>query len=429
MTPGVPGHPVLFVQLVDAFGVSYQVEAGAFTADGRPHPLTVPLAARRGAAYPLRITGFALQYVMPKRQSGLAHLVIGPVRAAAAMTGAAGESFAPGRPGEPLVKLVSMGDPTSQGRLVASPAILTVPASPAGLTINFDTGAGYGPPSRDCGQPHNLYPCGPPSTLPATLTVLAVSRPGSLPAVVTSNFAKAMGTGAGRSFPVSYAGTTINLKVVSVISGFPTITGPAGGAIVDQASLQDALASAGALPAQVTEWWLRTSRPVALAGLPAGTTITDRAVMAASLLASPLAAAPQLAMLAIAAAAVILAVAGFFVSAATARERAHDMALLAALGATKGQLTRLLCLEQAVISVPAALAGLLLGGLLARLVIPAVSITAAGTPPVPPVLVQTPWAVPCAVALVMAAGPVLLAAAGGGPRSRAVRHTRVEATT
>ena len=205
MTPGVPGHPVLFVQLVDAFGVSYQVEAGAFTADGRPHPLTVPLAARRGAAYPLRITGFALQYVMPKRQSGLAHLVIGPVRAAAAMTGAAGESFAPGRPGEPLAKLVSTGDPTSQGRLVASPAIITVLAGPARLTINFDTGAGYGPPSRDCGQPHNLYPCGPPSTLPATLTVLAVSRPGSLPAVVTSNFAKAIGTGLGRSFPVSYA--------------------------------------------------------------------------------------------------------------------------------------------------------------------------------------------------------------------------------
>ena len=246
---------------------------------------------------------------------------------------------------------------------------------------------------------------------------------------VTGSFAKAMGTGAGRSFPVTFAGTTINLKVVSVISGFPTLTGPAGGAIVDQASLQTALASAGALPAQVTEWWLRTSRPVALTGLPPGSTVTDRTAVAASLLGNPLAAAPQLAMLAIAAAAVILAAAGFFVSAATARERAHDMALLAALGATKRQLTRLLCLEQAVISVPAALAGLLLGALLARLVIPAVSITPAGTPPVPPVLVQTPWALPCAVALVMAAGPVLLAATGGGTRSRIVSHTRVEATT
>jgi FtsX-like permease family len=429
VTPGVPGHPALFVQLVDAFGVSYQVEAGVLAADGRPHTLSVPVAPRGGAAYPLRITGFALQYVMPKKGPGLAHLIIGPVRAAAAMTGAAGPSFAPVRPGEPLAKLVSNGAPTSLGRLVASPAIVSVPAGPAGLTVNFETGAGYGPPSKDCGTIHNLYPCGPPSPLPATLTVLAASRPGPLPAVVTSSFAKAMGTGTGHSVPVSFAGTTINLKVVSVISGFPTVTGPSGAAIVDQASLQNALASAGALPAPVTEWWLRTSRPVALAGLPPGTTVTDRTAVAASLLANPLAAAPQLAMLAIAAAAVILAAAGFLVSAATARERAHDMALLAALGATRGQLTRLLCLEQAVIAVPAALAGLLLGGLLARLVIPAVSITPAGTPPVPPVVVQTPWAIPCVVALLMAAGPVLLAVTGSGSRSRVVSHTRVEATT
>jgi len=429
MTPGAAGHPVLFVQLVDAFGVSYQIPAGVFAADGRPHTLTVPVAPRGGAAYPLRITGFALQYVMPKKQSGLARLVIGPVRAAAATTGAAGPAFPPGRPGEPLAKLVSTGTPTSLGRLVTAPAIVSVPAGPTALTVNFETGAGYGPPSKDCGTPHNLYPCGPPSPLPATLTFLAAGRSGPLPVAVTGSFAKAMGTGAGRSFPVTFAGTTINLKVVSVISGFPTLTGPAGGAIVDQASLQTALASAGALPAQVTEWWLRTSRPVALTGLPPGSTVTDRTAVAASLLGNPLAAAPQLAMLAIAAAAVILAAAGFFVSAATARERAHDMALLAALGATKRQLTRLLCLEQAVISVPAALAGLLLGALLARLVIPAVSITPAGTPPVPPVLVQTPWALPCAVALLMAAGPVLLAATGGGTRSRIVSHTRVEATT
>jgi len=31
--------------------------------------------------------------------------------------------------------------------------------------------------------------------------------------------------------------------------------------------------------------------------------------------------------------------------------------------------------------------------------------------------------------LLMAAGPILLAATGGGTRSRIVRHTRVEATT
>ena len=226
-----------------------------------------------------------------------------------------------------------------------------------------------------------------------------------------------------------FAGTPITLKIVSVLSAFPTITGPNGGVIVDQASLQQALAAADAGPAPVTEWWLRTSAPVTLSGLPHGTTVTNRASVASSLLADPLAAAPQLAMLAIAAAAVLLAAGGFLVAAATARERAHDMALLAALGATKRQLTRLMCLEQAAIAVPAAAAGLLLGALLARLVVPAVTLTAAGTHPQPPVLVQLPVAVPVAVALIMAVVPVLIAAAGGGRRSRVIAHTRVEATT
>ena len=163
---------------------------------------------------------------------------------------------------------------------------------------------------------------------------------------------------------------------MKAISGFPTISGPGGGLVVDQSALQQALATAGVEPWPVTEWWLRTSGPPSMAGLPAGAMLADRAAMAAALLANPLAAAPQLAMLAIAVAAVVLAAAGFLVSAATARDRARDLALLAALGATRRQLTRLLCLEQAVLAVPAAAAGLLLGGVLARLVVPAVTLTA-----------------------------------------------------
>jgi predicted lysophospholipase L1 biosynthesis ABC-type transport system permease subunit len=214
-----------------------------------------------------------------------------------------------------------------------------------------------------------------------------------------------------------------------VVPAFPTVSGPNGGVIVDQGSLQQALAVAGAAPATITEWWLRGNGPVRLTGLPRGTTITSRESVAQALLADPLAAAPQLAMLAIAAAAVILAAGGFFVAAATARERAHDMALLAALGATKGQLTRLLCLEQAVIAIPAAAAGLVLGALLARLVVPAVTLTATGAHPQPPALLQVPVAVPAVVAVMVALVPVLIAAAGGGPRARVSAHARTEAAT
>jgi hypothetical protein len=429
MTPGVLGRPVLFVQFTDAFGISYQVEAGVFTPNGRPQTLTVPVAPHGGAAYPLRITGFALQYFMPMHRNSLVHLVVGPVRGAPSMTGAAGPAVGPVHPGERLRSFTVTGAATTLGAVLAKPAVPRLVAGRTTLAVNIGTGAGIGPPSRDCGHPPFRYPCGPASPLPAIATIVASSPVTVLPAAVTSNLAKTIGAGVGHTFSVSYGGTNVLLKVVSVVSGFPTITGPFGGAVVDQAALQDAFANAGALPAPVAEWWLRTSRPVVLPSLPGGTTITDRAAVATSLLANPLAAAPQLAMLAIAAAAVILAAAGFLVAAATARERAHDMALLAALGATKGQLTRLLCLEQAVIAVPAALAGLVLGGLLARLVIPAISITPTGTHPDPPVLVQTPWVVPIAVALLMAVAPVLLAATGGGTRSHVVRHTRVEATT
>jgi hypothetical protein len=250
-----------------------------------------------------------------------------------------------------------------------------------------------------------------------------------VPAAVTRNFASATGTHAGQTFPVMFQGANVSVRVVGIVSAFPTLTGPSGGVIVDQGLLQQALDATGTGPAGVTEWWLRTGGPVTLPGLPQGTTVTSRAAVASALLADPLGAAPQLAMLAIAAAAVLLAAGGFLVAAATARERAHDMALLAALGATKRQLTRLLCLEQALVAIPAAAAGLLLGGLLARLVVPAVTITATGRHPQPPALIQVPVAVPAAVAVIMAVVPVLIAAAGGGPRAQVSAHTRAEAST
>jgi FtsX-like permease family protein len=419
---------VLFAMITDAFGVPYQAEVGLLAADGRPHTLTTAVAPGNGAAYPLRITGFAVQYTMPKHLAQPAKLMITSVRAAD-MTGTEGAPFAPGRPGERLKPFASPGAPGNLGALLAKPVVTSATASRTGITIVFGSGAGYGPPSKQCGVPPFRYPCGPHSTLPSTVTVTAATPPAVIPAAVTQAFAAAIGTGQGHAISATFAGTPIALKIVSVVRAFPTITGPNGGVIVDQASLQQALAAAGAGPAPVTEWWLRTSRPVTLSGLPHGTTATNRDSVARSLLANPLAAAPQLAMLAIAAAAVLLAAGGFLVAAATARERAHDMALLAALGATKRQLTRLMCLEQAAIAVPAAAAGLLLGALLARLVVPAVTLTAAGTHPQPPVLVQLPVAVPVAVALIMAVVPVLIAAAGGGRRSRVIAHTRVEATT
>jgi len=411
LTSGSAAQPYLFVQVTDAYGVSYLLPAGALPARGATAGLTVTIAPGRTAAYPLRITGYTLQYLMPTQQVAAAVLAIASVRAAAAMTGGFGAPFAASGPG-PMHLATSAGE----GQITTPPGPGSATAHGDRLSVTFQPGTGITPAQF-----------GSPATpLPASLTANAAGPAGPLPVAATSAFVTATGQGLGRTFPVAVNGTNVQVKVVSVISAFPTVGGTGGGLIADQARLQQALAAAGAQPPPVTEWWLRTDG-TPLTGLPGGAALTDRASMASSLLADPLAAAPQLAMLAIAAAALILAAAGFAVAAATAGERSRDIALLAALGATRRQLTRLLCLEQAALGVPAAAAGLALGVVLARLVVPAVTLTATGSHPQPAVLVQIPLAWPLGVALLIAVVPVAIAALGPGRRRSVTAQTRVEA--
>ena len=72
-------------------------------------------------------------------------------------------------------------------------------------------------------------------------------------------------------------------------------------------------------------------------------------------------------MLALAAAAAVLAITGFWVSiAADVRRRRGEVALLAALGVTRREAALQLCLEKLLISLPSAVLGVLLGTLVAR---------------------------------------------------------------
>ncbi len=407
------GQPVLFVNVTDAFGIPYQLQAGVLPGNGASTTLIVPVAPGNEAAYPLHITGFSLQYVMPTTQVPEAVLSITSVRGAATMTADFGAPFAAAAAGGQLASSVTAGS----GEVSAPPVVTHTATSGTSLTVSFQPGNGIIPSQFGV----------PASTLPASISVASPAPVATLPAAATSAFAAATGQGLGSSFPIQVDNTTVRVTIVSVIAGFPTV-GPAGGIVVDQGLLQQMLAASGTPPQPVTEWWLRTAG-AAPTRLPGGTQLTDRASLAASLLANPLGAAPQLAMLAIAAAAVVLAAAGFAVAAATAGERARDLALLAALGATRRQLTRLLCLEQAALGIPAAVAGLALGGVLARLVVPAVTLTATGAHPEPAVLVQVPLAVPVAVALATAAVPVVIAALGPARRAGLAARTRLEAET
>ena len=190
-----------------------------------------------------------------------------------------------------------------------------------------------------------------------TLNAPAGSTLAPLPAIATSAFADANNIGTGSVVPATLNGLQVPLSIVAVVKSFPTVTANTGALIVDLPAVQQRLVSQGAPPLGVTEWWLATTDhqiPPGLSGaLPPGSAITGAAEATAALTGNPLSAAPQQALLALAAAAALLAITGFWVSiAANVRQRRAENALLAALGVSQRSAALQLCLEKLMLSVP-----------------------------------------------------------------------------
>jgi hypothetical protein len=253
----------------------------------------------------------------------------------------------------------------------------------------------------------------PPAALWRQITP-ARAGPGHLarpvPAVATSAFFGSAGAHVGDVVPLPVGNVSVPVRLVAKARAFPT-AGAQPAVIVDLAWLQDALTrqSQPALP--VTQWWLRTERGVP-AGLPPGAAVTSRAALAAGLLSDPLPNVPQLGLLVIVMAAALLACIGFTVSVVAAvRERRLTDALLAAFGVGPGRRAGQLSLEQLMLSLPAAAAGALIGTVLARWLVPAVTLTGGAAAPFPPARVVVPLVPLALLALAVAAVPVLAAAA------------------
>jgi FtsX-like permease family len=375
-----PIGPVTAVFTVtDADGAVFQLPATSpLPADGRPHVLAAPLGGT-DVAYPLRLTQVTFNYTLPQKRQTAAELTIGGATvnswSAAASSGDL-DSLSP----EPA----DFADPDTSGWQAVS----------GEATLTFDPGFGA------------------PVSGQVTLTA-AGAAPGTVPAIANQAFVDAHKTGLGASVPATINGVTVPVRIVAVAGTFPTITGSA--LIVDLPTVQALLVSSGATPLAVTQWWLATDAaqvPPSLAtSLPPGTAVTSRVALTAAALADPLSAAPQQALLAMALAAVLLAVTGFWVSiAADVRQRRAESALLAALGVSQRSAAARLFLEKLLLSVPAALLGLVLGTVVARLLVPAVTLTATAQTPVPPpdTLFDLPQA--AALAAVVAVVPALAAA-------------------
>jgi hypothetical protein len=406
-------HPAtVTITVDDADGDAYQLTAGTLTADGRPHTLAFRVAgAQSQVIYPLRVTSIIVDYDLPPaRVAGGATFRILSVNSA---TGNALSGWRSNATSDELISLTQAFGAPDNSYLLPSVLSSRVGAGSA-WTTTFDTGWGttgafgvFGLFSAPGGPVQGELDLAAPSAVAA----------GSIPGIATQAFLNANSANAGDTVSATIGGgATLGVTIVAVVSTFPTVTSPYGAVIVDLPTVQDYLANQSLPPLPVSEWWLSTAGqrmpPGLPSALPAGSTVTSVAQLAAGLAANPLSAVPQQALLAIAIAAAVLAITGCCVAIAVGiRQRRAENALLAALGVAPGGAARQLCLERLMLGLPSALAGLVLGAVVAELLVPAVTLTVRASPPVPSVITQFAWAQALPLALAVAALPVLVAAA------------------
>lgn len=407
LSGGHVSQPQLFVELTDAAGIGYLQPVGAIPPDGRPHTLTAAIAPGNRADYPLRVTGFSLQFNSPLRRRPPETLTLSAGLAVATPGSVAGTGVRLAPAGRRLVSATLL-NPGNKGPLVRDARA----DSDGDIAVVFDQGVS------------GTFTPFSPAGISVSDSYAGLDEP--LPAVVTSSFLAATGGRLGQRLTAGFDGTTVQITPVLALPELPTMTDGSPGVLVDQSALTDALQAAGAQPESITEWWLKTSGHVVLAGLPPGTSTTSRATLERSLLADPLSLASQQALLALAIAAVLLAIIGMLVSIATASERTRDVALLDALGMPPRQVARLLGLEQGLTAVAPSAIGLLFGAVLSELIIPAVTLTPQASKPIPPVAVHVPWLLAAVIAVAMAIVPTIAITFAVPRRGSGAARVRIE---
>jgi len=406
----------------DGSGIVYLVPAGSLPTDGRYHHLTAGLSAGQ-ARYPLRLLGMSLSYQLPgfppasqpgkaaQRAASRTEHREAKARATLAIRALAVSAHTSGGFPPPFAQAgtlirwrataisAALANPYAAG---IRPAATAWRLSAGAAALTFNVGAGHVVQRQGV----------PPLPVSGELALIAAHPALPVPAIATRAFFSAAGAHIGEIVQLPAGNATVPVRLVAEVRAFPTAGGAGSAVIVDQAWLQQVLTSDLQPPLPVSQWWLHTVQHGVPAGLPAGATVATAAGSAAGLLTDPLPNVPQLSLLVIVIAAGLLAGIGFMVSVVAAvRERRLQDALLAALGVGRGARAGQLCLEQLMLSVPAAAAGAVIGVVLAHLLVPAVTLTTGATAPFPPVQVVIPLGWIVLLALGIAAVPVLAAAA------------------
>jgi hypothetical protein len=400
------------VSVEDADHDVYQLDAGLLPADGQDHTLTVTLGNQAGGAiYPLRLTSVSLDYTLPaKRAREPATFTVDSFSAGPGTSQLPGTALGTWPAVGSSTELAGVRQTSGTAGPSGLPAVTAKDSSGSALSVTLQPGYG---------ESLGNFAGEAPIPVGGELTLTGTPPAKTLPGIATKAFLAASNARVGSVVQVNVNGAILSVRVAAEVATFPTVSVGGGALLVDLGSVQDILTSNSLAAAQPDQWWLATTGggssgavPAGLAGdLPPGAAITSTAGVAAGLLSDPLSTVPQQALLVVAIAAAILAITGFCVSiAAGVRQRRAENALLAALGVPPRAAAGQLCLEKLMLSLPSAVAGLILGVILAELLVPAITLTSSATAPVPPVLIQFGWAQTLPLALAVAVLPVLAAA-------------------
>ncbi len=207
--------------------------------------------------------------------------------------------------------------------------------------------------------------------------------------------ATAAGLGDASTADIGYGAAPVQL--VEDLDAFPTLDPGAPIIVGDLGTASVAAYLASGTVLEPTEWWLTARDPsrvgVTLDAAPFASVETvvmpERVVQ---LQTDPVALGILGALLLGVLAAAAFAAIGFAVSTSVAaRERMTEFAILRALGLAPRQLAAWLTLENAILVVISLAIGTLLGLIIAWVVLPFVTLTQAGTRPIPDLVISIPW--------------------------------------
>lgn len=209
------------------------------------------------------------------------------------------------------------------------------------------------------------------------------------------------------------ASEDVSLAVTGVVDALPGFPAGQAAAVADLSALGDALFQQDAPGVTGESWLIATDDQArvanALAARPELGAATTRDTATAALRADRFRTGAQHLLVACALLAPLFAMLGFVLdSLASLRERSVGFAALRAFGMRRRQLLAALWIEQGVVSGIAAVAGVVIGVLVATLTEPLLATSPDGSPPFPAMRILVPWPRAIGVGAAAALGITLL---------------------